>query len=110
MSKGTEEKKGPSKKELKKLAKKAQKDAAKADAKQASGGGGGGAAANKTNGSAAAAAATAAPKKAAPTLPVYRLANVPTSLTAASNDACTIKACMGSILYSKELLPGGNTS
>lgn len=101
-----EEKKGPSKKELKKLAKKAQKDAAKAEAKQAKGGGGGAPANNKTNGSAASASAT---KKATPP-PVYRLANVPSTLTTASADICTIKACMGSLLYSKPLLPGGSTS
>lgn len=103
-----EEKKGPSKKELKKLAKKAEKDAAKANAKQDKSGGGGGAAAsnNKTNGSSTATTTKAA--AAAP--PVYRVANVPSSLTAAMNDACTIKACMGSFLYSKQLLPGGSTS
>jgi arginyl-tRNA synthetase len=107
MSKGAEGSKngGPSKKELKKLAKKAQKDAAKVDAKQASGAAD---AANKENGSAA--ASVAATNTPAPPSPVYRLANIPSSLAVAANDPCVIKACAGSILFSKPLLPGGNAS
>eukprot|EP00984_Skeletonema_dohrnii_P031402 scaffold23825_cov64-Skeletonema_dohrnii-CCMP3373.AAC.1 len=101
-----EEKKGPSKKELKKLAKKAQKDAAKANAKS----GGGGGAASSNNNKAAPTTTAATTKSAPPSPPVYRLANVPSSLTAALNDACTIKACMGAILFSQKLLPGSSTS
>lgn len=103
MSEEAEEKKGTSKKELKKLAKKAQKDAAKANAKS---GGGASAAATKPNDSAT--TKSAAPATSSP--PVYRLANVPSTLTAALADACTFKACMGSILYSNQLLPGGGGS
>ena len=101
-----EEKKGPSKKELKKLAKKAQKDAAKAAAKSSGGGGGSGAASDK----AAPSTNTNTMKKAKSSPPVYRLANVPSSLKSALNDACTMKACMGSLLYSQKLLPGGGSS
>jgi len=101
-----EEKKGPSKKELKKLAKKAQKDAAKANAKS----GGGGGAASSNNNKAAPTTTAATVKSAPPSPPVYRLTNVPSSLTAALNDACTIKACMGAILFSQKLLPGGSST
>lgn len=98
----TEEKKGPSKKELKKLAKKAEKDAAKAAAKGAKGGGGQGGkgAPSKSSG------AQTQVKKTSP-VPTYRLANVPSN---GISDACTLKACMASILYSTPLLPGGDTS
>eukprot|EP00579_Thalassiosira_antarctica_P010014 CAMPEP_0201910670 /NCGR_PEP_ID=MMETSP0903-20130614/1958_1 /ASSEMBLY_ACC=CAM_ASM_000552 /TAXON_ID=420261 /ORGANISM="Thalassiosira antarctica, Strain CCMP982" /LENGTH=855 /DNA_ID=CAMNT_0048445335 /DNA_START=9 /DNA_END=2576 /DNA_ORIENTATION=- len=95
-----EQKKGPSKGELKKLAKKAEKEAAKAakaGGKPAASGGGGGAGAN--NGS-----SSGAPTKAKVSNPVYRLANVPTTGT---TDACTLKACMASILYGTPLLAGG---
>lgn len=88
-----EERKGLSKKELKKLAKKAEKEAAKAAANgqtAAAAGGGGGA-----SGSVGAAD------------PVYRLAGVPASGTA---DACTLKACMASILYGTEILAGGGAA
>jgi len=104
-----EEKKGPSKKELKKLAKKAQKDAAKASSKaEKSGGSGGGAASAGNNKSAPSASTPTKSSSVGP--PVYRLANVPSSLAAALKDSCTIKACMGSILYSQKLLPGGGSS
>mmetsp|Transcript_9998 Transcript_9998/g.18285 ORF Transcript_9998/g.18285 Transcript_9998/m.18285 type:complete len:861 (+) Transcript_9998:74-2656(+) len=96
-----EEKKGPSKKELKKLAKKAEKDAAKAAAK---GNKVATPAAGAKNGSSSSGAAPAAAKKASP---VYRLANVPSSGTV---DACTLKACMSSVLYGTPLLPGGVSS
>lgn len=98
-----EENKGPSKKELKKLAKKAEKDAAKAAAKggKANVGGGAPAAAGGNSSS------SAPTKKAKPSNPIYRLANVPTTGT---TDSCTLKACMASVLFGTPLLPGGTAS
>jgi len=97
-----EEKKGPSKKELKKLAKKAEKDAAKAAAKA-----GGKPAANAGGGGGATGAAPAAAAKKPKANPVYRLANVPPS---GPTDACTLKACAASVLYGTPLLPGGSAA
>ncbi|KAL7542668.1 hypothetical protein ACHAXR_011985 [Thalassiosira sp. AJA248-18] len=102
-----EEKKGPSKKDLKKLAKKAEKDAAKAAAKAGKGGGGAAAAAGGNNNNNNGGAAPTAAKKPKASNPVYRLANVPTSGT---SDSCTLKACMASILYGNPLLPGGSAA
>eukprot|EP00584_Thalassiosira_punctigera_P002980 CAMPEP_0172535672 /NCGR_PEP_ID=MMETSP1067-20121228/7570_1 /TAXON_ID=265564 ORGANISM="Thalassiosira punctigera, Strain Tpunct2005C2" /NCGR_SAMPLE_ID=MMETSP1067 /ASSEMBLY_ACC=CAM_ASM_000444 /LENGTH=861 /DNA_ID=CAMNT_0013320613 /DNA_START=27 /DNA_END=2612 /DNA_ORIENTATION=+ len=97
-----DEKKGPSKKELKKLAKKAEKEAAKAATK---GGGGGAAAANTNkNGSCNGALAVAVAAAAAKANQVYRLANVPADGT---TNACTLKSCMASVIYGTPLLPGG---
>ncbi|KAL9184247.1 hypothetical protein ACHAXT_002333 [Thalassiosira profunda] len=95
-----DEKKGPSKKELKKLAKKAEKEAAKAAAKS---GGAGGA---KKGGDGASAAGGKQGAKPRPS-PVYRLANVP---DAGAADACVLKACFAAVLYGIPLLPGGTAA
>ncbi|KAL7545473.1 hypothetical protein ACHAWF_008821 [Thalassiosira exigua] len=110
-----EAKKGPSKKELKKLAKKAEREAAKAAAKAGGGGGGGGGGgAGGGGGSGAKAAdgggssASSAPSSARkPSAPTFRLANVPPS---GASDPCTLKACAASILYGIPLSPGGRAS
>ena len=97
-----EKKGGPSKKELKKLAKKAEKDAAK---KSKSVGGDG---ASNNKGDKGGANNNDANKKSKPNnnnKPTYHLINVPS--TNAINDPCTLKACMASIIYNIPLLPGG---
>ena len=99
-----EKKKGPSKKELKKLAKKAEKDAAKKASKANAAGGGGGANNKKDNGTSSNNDANT--KK--PSKPTYHLINVPS--INATNDSCTLKACMASIIYNIPLLPYGGVS
>jgi len=108
-----DEEKKLSKNELKKLAKKKEREAAKA-AKAAGGkpANSGGAAPSSSTGSSsgaptAAAAAAAAAKKRKPADPVHRLANVPAGGT---SDACTLKACMTSVLYGTPLMPGGTAA
>ena len=85
-----------SKKELKKLAKKAEKA-------QKKNGGGGGASTAPAGGGASKQDAGPAPAAKAAT-PTYRLANVPSD---GQTDACTLKACAASVLYGVPLLPGG---
>ncbi|KAL3822104.1 hypothetical protein ACHAXA_011882 [Cyclostephanos tholiformis] len=96
----------PSKKELKKLAKKAEKDAAKKGGgtitvddtlvKEGIGGGGGSPPASPTTSPSAKTTSTRRP-------PAYRLINVPTE--GAETDPCTLKACLASVLYGVPLLP-----
>ena len=88
-----------SKKELKKLAKKAEK------AQKKNGGGGGGGASTAPAGGGASSKQDAGPAPAAKAAtPSYRLANVPSD---GQTDACTLKACAASVLYGVPLLPGG---
>ena len=109
---------GPSKKELKKLAKKAERDAAKktgavavVDASPVAAvavteGGGSPPPAAASTTTATATTATGGGQRA----PAYRLVNVPASPDAAVSDPCTLKACLASVLYGVPLLPASAIS
>ena len=96
---------GPSKSELKKLAKKASKS---------KGGGGpvlvGGASSSQTTTTTTSSTTTTTTTTSSSTTtnrtrpPSHRLVNVPTT-TDGNADLCTLKACMGSVLYGTPLLP-----
>ena len=92
----------PSKNELKKLAKKAEKEAAKTAPSVANSSGATRTAASNGN------CTHTQPQGSSPTTSsmtpmMYQLANVPPNGT---SDPCTLKACMASILYGTPLLPG----